>query len=65
VSSLSNDTKYSTDTIFRLEWWAQRLACTNKTEETLNDGKVQQDSWACNGEAGMLQHYKINDLGTY
>jgi hypothetical protein len=41
------------------------MACTSKTEETLNDGKVQHDSWACDGKDGMLQHYKINGLGMY
>jgi hypothetical protein len=65
VSNLLNDIKYITDTMARLEWWSQRMACTNKTEETLNDGKVQHESWACDGKDGMLQHYKINDLGKY
>ncbi|KAH8722978.1 hypothetical protein GQ44DRAFT_751128 [Phaeosphaeriaceae sp. PMI808] len=46
-----------------LEWWATRGACTNKTEETLNDGKVQHFSWTCNGRNGFLQHLKVADLG--
>ncbi|KAF1936264.1 hypothetical protein EJ02DRAFT_414324 [Clathrospora elynae] len=46
-----------------LEWWAQRNKCTSKSEETLNDGKVLHQSWTCDGKVGLLQHYKVKDLG--
>ncbi|CAO2647584.1 Nn.00g085060.m01.CDS01 [Neocucurbitaria sp. VM-36] len=46
-----------------LEWWAQRNDCSSKTEEALNDGKVHHYSWTCDGKTGLLQHYKIDDLG--
>jgi poly(3-hydroxybutyrate) depolymerase len=49
----------------RLEWWAQRNACSNKTEEVLNDGKVHHYSWTCDSKEGMLQHYKIEDMGNF
>ncbi|KAF1850264.1 carbohydrate esterase family 1 protein [Cucurbitaria berberidis CBS 394.84] len=46
-----------------LEWWAQRNACSSKTEEMLDDGKVHHYSWTCGGVTGLLQHYKVDDLG--
>ncbi|KAF2026532.1 hypothetical protein EK21DRAFT_73896 [Setomelanomma holmii] len=45
-----------------LQWWTQRDRCTAKIEESLNDEKVQRSSWTCDGKAGLLQHYKVNDL---
>lgn len=49
----------------RLDWWAQRNKCSDKKEEALNDGKVNHYSWSCNGAQGLLQHYKVDDLGKY
>jgi hypothetical protein len=54
-----------TDQGHRLDWWAQRNMCTNKTEEILNDGEVHHYSWSCDGKEGLLQHYKVNGLGKY
>jgi hypothetical protein len=54
-----------TDRMLRLEWWAQRLVCTNKIDELLDDGKVHHHSWTCDGKDGMLQHYKVDDLGMF
>jgi hypothetical protein len=57
--------EYASDFVTRLGWWAQRMACTNKTEESLDNGKVHHSSWTCDDKDGMLQHYKVEDLGTY
>lgn len=29
----------------------------------MNDGKVHHSSWTCDGREGLLQHYKVDDLG--
>jgi hypothetical protein len=65
VSSHLKFCEYASDIVLRLEWWAQRMACTNKTEESLEGDKVHRSSWTCDGRYGMLQHYKVEDLGTY
>jgi hypothetical protein len=41
------------------------MSCMNKTEESLEGGKVYRYSWTCDGKDGMLQHYKVEGLGTY
>jgi poly(3-hydroxybutyrate) depolymerase len=46
-----------------VEWWAQRNKCSSKSEETLVSGKVVHQSWTCGGKVGLLQHYKVEDLG--
>ncbi|KAF2713837.1 carbohydrate esterase family 1 protein [Pleomassaria siparia CBS 279.74] len=46
-----------------LDWWAQRNGCSNKSEESLIDGDVQHLSWTCGGIQGLLQHYKVIDMG--
>lgn len=46
-----------------LEWWAERNGCTSKSEETLANGDVHHLSWTCGGVSGLLQHYKIDDMG--
>lgn len=48
-----------------LDWWAQRISCTEKAEEVIEDGKVQHYSWSCDGVEGLLQHYKVEGLGTH
>ncbi|KAF2870015.1 carbohydrate esterase family 1 protein [Massariosphaeria phaeospora] len=45
-----------------LEWWAQRNGCGERSEETL-EGGVHRYEWACGGKKGVLQHYKVDDLG--
>ena len=47
-----------------LGYWAQRNACTNppKQEDTF-DGDVHHFSWTCGGKEGVLQHYKVDDMG--
>lgn len=48
-----------------LEWWAQRNGCSQKTEETINGGDVHHVSWTCGGVEAVLQHYKVDSMGTY
>jgi poly(3-hydroxybutyrate) depolymerase len=48
-----------------LEWWAQRNGCSDKTEETTNDGDVHHVSWSCGGVEGVLQHYRVDSMGKY
>jgi hypothetical protein len=53
------------DCLRRLDWWAQRNDCTTKTEETLGGGKVHHYSWTCGDKEGLLQHFKVEDLGMF
>jgi poly(3-hydroxybutyrate) depolymerase len=46
-----------------LEWWAKRNGCERKEEGMLDGGKVVHWRWRCDGKEGMLQHYKVQDLG--
>ncbi|KAH7127230.1 Alpha/Beta hydrolase protein [Dendryphion nanum] len=46
-----------------LEWWAQRNECTERTENTTHNGNVHHASWICGGKAGLLQHYRVDELG--
>ncbi|KAF2679772.1 carbohydrate esterase family 1 protein [Lentithecium fluviatile CBS 122367] len=47
-----------------VQWWADRNNCgSSKTEEDLIDGSVHHVSWTCRGESGLVQHYRINELG--
>jgi poly(3-hydroxybutyrate) depolymerase len=46
-----------------LEWWAQRMQCTGKKENSIEGGKVLHRSWTCGGREGALQHYRVEDLG--
>jgi hypothetical protein len=43
----------------------QRDDCTKKTEETLKGGKVHHYSWIGGGKEDRLQHYKVDELGTF
>ncbi|KAF2269716.1 carbohydrate esterase family 1 protein [Lojkania enalia] len=46
-----------------LEAWAQRNGCTTKAEDDTADNKVHHLSWKCNEVKGLLQHYKVDDMG--
>ncbi|KAJ7728805.1 carbohydrate esterase family 1 protein [Mycena maculata] len=46
-----------------LSWWAQRNNCPNQTMENLYNGDVQHYVWECNGVGGVLQHWKVDDMG--
>ncbi|KAJ7641697.1 carbohydrate esterase family 1 protein [Roridomyces roridus] len=48
-----------------LSWWAQRNNCpdSTKTVEDLFNGTGQHYSWTCNGVEGLLQHWKVDDMG--
>lgn len=46
-----------------LGWWAERNACTSSTVEDTFDGDVHHTTWACAGGEGVLQHWKIDDMG--
>ncbi|KAI2466518.1 carbohydrate esterase family 1 protein [Annulohypoxylon bovei var. microspora] len=48
-----------------LGWWAARNACADdgKTVEESFGGDVLHTSWACGGAAGVLQHWKVDDMG--
>ncbi|KAF2729557.1 carbohydrate esterase family 1 protein [Polyplosphaeria fusca] len=48
---------------FWLDAWAQRNECTDKIEETVANGDVHHLSWTCSGVEGLLQHYKVDDMG--
>ncbi|KAF2117165.1 carbohydrate esterase family 1 protein [Lophiotrema nucula] len=43
--------------------WATRDGCADRTEEALANGDVHHISWTCNGVPGLLQHYKVDDMG--
>jgi hypothetical protein len=49
----------------RLDWWAQRNACGDKTEEVIQNGDVHHLSWSCGGIDGLLQHYKVDSMGEF
>ncbi|KAF2635584.1 alpha/beta-hydrolase [Massarina eburnea CBS 473.64] len=46
-----------------LDWWAERNGCGEKSEETLVEGKVLHLSWACGDREGVVQHYRVGELG--
>ncbi|KAI0536609.1 carbohydrate esterase family 1 protein [Xylaria digitata] len=47
-----------------LGWWAERNACTSSKVEDSFDGDVHHTTWTCAGGAeGILQHWKVDDLG--
>ncbi|KAI1283619.1 carbohydrate esterase family 1 protein [Xylaria sp. FL0933] len=47
-----------------LGWWAERNACTSSTVEDSFDGDVHHTTWTCaNGAEGVLQHWKVDDMG--
>ncbi|KAJ6528254.1 carbohydrate esterase family 1 protein [Mycena vulgaris] len=46
-----------------LSWWALRNNCPSNTTETLFNGDVHHTVWECNGVEGVLQHWKVDDMG--
>ncbi|KAI0411134.1 carbohydrate esterase family 1 protein [Xylaria grammica] len=47
-----------------LGWWAERNACTSSKVEDSFDGDVHHTTWTCaNDSEGILQHWKIDDMG--
>ncbi|KAI1455262.1 carbohydrate esterase family 1 protein [Annulohypoxylon moriforme] len=48
-----------------LGWWAVRNGCddSGKTVEESFDGDVKHVSWKCGGTEGVLQHWKVDDMG--
>ena len=49
----------------RIEYWAKRNKCTTMSQEDSFDGKVHHLSWTCQGKDGIVQHYKIDDMGMF
>lgn len=46
-----------------LSFWAERNGCRTPPEERSSfGGDVHHYSWTCNGHAGVLQHYKVDDM---
>jgi poly(3-hydroxybutyrate) depolymerase len=45
-----------------ISWWADKNRCTLGSEKSTFDGKVHHQSWNCDGRAGLLQLYKIDDM---
>jgi poly(3-hydroxybutyrate) depolymerase len=43
--------------------WAKRNNCTANSTVDSFGGDVHHSSWTCAGKDGVLQHYKIDDLG--
>ncbi|KAI1391442.1 carbohydrate esterase family 1 protein [Hypoxylon trugodes] len=48
-----------------LGWWAQRNGCDDSTKsvEDSFDGDVHHTGWSCGGTDGVLQHWKVDDMG--
>ncbi|KAI0473427.1 carbohydrate esterase family 1 protein [Xylariaceae sp. FL0804] len=47
-----------------LDWWAARDGCADDPEVDQSfDDDVQHYTWTCNGTAGALQHWKVDDMG--
>ncbi|KAI0904695.1 carbohydrate esterase family 1 protein [Ustulina deusta] len=47
-----------------LGWWAERNACTSSKVEDSFNGDVHHTTWTCaDGAEGVLQHWKIDDMG--
>ncbi|OTB06097.1 carbohydrate esterase family 1 protein [Hypoxylon sp. CI-4A] len=48
-----------------LGWWAERNGCADadKSVEDTFDGDVHHTSWTCGDSEGVLQHWKIDDMG--
>ncbi|KAI0199314.1 carbohydrate esterase family 1 protein [Astrocystis sublimbata] len=46
-----------------LDWWAERNACTSSKVDDSFDGDVHHTSWTCDNTEGVLQHWKIDDMG--
>ncbi|KAI3316535.1 carbohydrate esterase family 1 protein [Xylariaceae sp. AK1471] len=47
-----------------LGWWAERNACSSSKVEDSFAGDVHHTTWTCaNGAEGVLQHWKIDDMG--
>lgn len=48
-----------------LGWWAQRNGCddSSKTVEDSFDGDVHHMTWTCGDAEGVLQHWKVDDMG--
>ncbi|KAI0977237.1 carbohydrate esterase family 1 protein [Xylaria arbuscula] len=47
-----------------LSWWAERNACTSSQVVDSFDGDVHHTTWTCaDGAEGVLQHWKIDDMG--
>lgn len=54
----------SSDVLNRLNWWAERNDCTNPPSvEDSFDGDVHHSIWTCQGTQGVLQHWKVDDMG--
>ncbi|KAM7197921.1 carbohydrate esterase family 1 protein [Naviculisporaceae sp. PSN 640] len=48
-----------------LEEWVMRDNCTAESKDVVDSfgGKVHHSSWDCQGVKGVLQHYKVDDMG--
>lgn len=46
-------------------WWAERNNCSGKKEDELVDGSVHRVSWTCGGVQGLVQHYRVDELGSF
>ncbi|KAF8178785.1 hypothetical protein K438DRAFT_1769242 [Mycena galopus ATCC 62051] len=46
-----------------LSWWAERNACGTNTSTTSFNDDVQHYEWECSGSEGLLQHWKVDDMG--
>ncbi|KAI8951485.1 carbohydrate esterase family 1 protein [Xylaria longipes] len=46
-----------------LGWWAERNACTSSKAEDSFEGDVHHTTWTCDNTEGVLQHWKVDDMG--
>ncbi|KAI0439366.1 carbohydrate esterase family 1 protein [Xylaria telfairii] len=46
-----------------LGWWADRNGCTASKVEDSFDGDVHHTTWTCGNTEGVLQHWKVDDMG--